>query len=90
MTRSCAAADPLEELEGEFQRAQSALLRRPLSGSAYSAEQQELLDAIAQDLRISRSRSERHVPSRPEETEAPLALLRHLSRSALHLKAAVS
>lgn len=88
MTRPHSAADPLAELDREFQRAQSAVLLRSLSDSAYSAEQRELLDAIEQDLRASRARSERKVPARPEETEAPLALLRHLARSAQHLRAA--
>ncbi|MEO7142378.1 MAG: hypothetical protein ABI165_02635 [Bryobacteraceae bacterium] len=75
-----------DQLAGEIFRAKSALLHSTCTGLAHADEQLELLDAIAQDLRRSHARRLRQLPSLPEETEAPLALLRHLARSVQHLQ----
>ncbi len=78
--------DAFAQLEGELKRAQRAVLRGANVRKAQSDEEIELLDAIEQELRIARARRLRHLPARREETEAPLALLRHLTTSAQHFQ----
>jgi hypothetical protein len=73
-------------VERELRQAQRAFLRASASGKLPCDEQIELLDSIEHSLEASRVRRSRHLPIRPEETEVPLALLRHISYSAQYFQ----
>lgn len=76
----------LAQVESELTQVRRAFLRASASGKRLSDEHIELLDAIEHNLEESRARGRRNLPLSPEETNVPLALLQHLSRSAQHFQ----